>query len=55
MACKSWRMLGGIVHPRGFHLAHMKPTLKKYIGNLRINKFSSPLLKKFMQPLFLTN
>ena len=38
-----------------FPLSAYETHVEKHIGNLRMDKITRPMLKKFMQPLFLTN
>jgi integrase len=47
----SWRHKASVRFPMSAYQTHVK----KHLGNLRIDKISRPLIKRFMQPLFLTN
>jgi integrase len=51
LKANSWRHKASVRFPMSAYQTHVK----KHLGNLRIDKISRPLIKKFMQPLFLTN
>lgn len=51
LTANTWRHKASARFPMSAYQTHVE----KYLGNLRLDKISRPMIKKFMQPLFMTN
>ena len=51
LTANTWRHKASARFPMNAYQTHVE----KHLGNLRLDKITRPLIKKFMQPLFMTN